>query len=107
MMYGKDLSMASKTIVLETQLPEDVYLTLRARGLFRQALAEESRRLLALRYYQDRILSLGKAARLAGMSRWRFIEFLSDNDVPVVDYNDEELAGEFAAVDELETELRR
>lgn len=99
--------MTSKTIVLETEVPEDVYLTLRARGLFREALAEESRRLLALRYYQDRILSLGKAARLAGMSRWQFVDFLSSNDVPVIDYSDEELATEFAAVDALEGELRR
>lgn len=99
--------MTSRTIVLETQVPEDVYLTLRARGLFREALAEASRRLLALRYYHDRILSLGKAARLAGMSRWAFIDFLSDSDVPVIDFSDEELEAEFTAVDELETELRR
>jgi predicted HTH domain antitoxin len=98
--------MKSRTIVLETQVPEDVYLTLRARGLFREALAEESRRLLALRYYRDRTLSLGKAARLAGMSQWQFIEFLSDNDVPVIDYQDEELEAEFAAVDALEAELQ-
>lgn len=98
--------MTSKTIVLETEVPEDVYLTLRARGLFREALAEASRRLLALRYYQDRILSLGKAARLAGMSRWHFVDFLSDNDVAVIDYSDEELATEFAAVDAFEAELR-
>ncbi len=99
--------MTSRTIVLETQGPEDVYLTLRARGLFREALAEGSRRLLALRTYHDRILSLGKAARLAGMSRWAFIDFLSDSDVPVIDFSDEELEAEFAAVDELETELCR
>lgn len=41
------------------------------------------------------------------MSRWAFIDFLSDNDVPVIDFSDEELEAEFAAVDELETELRR
>lgn len=99
--------MMAQTIVLETHVPEDVYRTLRARGLFREALAEESRRLLALRYYQDRVLSLGKAARLAGMSQWQFIEFLSESDVPVIDYTDEELQAEFSAVDSLEAELRR
>lgn len=98
--------MKSQTVVLETQVPEDVYRTLRARGLFREALAEESRRLLALRYYQDRILSLGKAAHLAGMSRWEFIDFLSARGIPVIEYSDEELEAEFAAVDELEAELR-
>ena len=99
--------MKSQTIVLETQVPEDVYLTLRARGLFREALAEESRRLLAIRYFQDRVLSLGKAARLAGLTRWQFIELLSDSGVAVIDYSDEELETEFGAVDEIAAELGR
>jgi len=99
--------MAVKMIVIETPVPEDIYLTLQASGLFREALAVRSRRLLALRFYQDRVLSLGQAARLAGMSRWEFIDFLSENHVPVIDYSDEELASEFAAVSELEAELRR
>lgn len=103
----KDMAVKSRTIVLETEVPEDIYLTLRARGLFRETLAEQSRRLLALRYYRDRILSLGKAARLADMTRWEFIDFLAENDVPVIDLSDEELEAEVAAVDELETELRR
>ncbi len=99
--------MANPMIVVETQFPEDIYLTLQASGLFREALAEQSRRLLALRFYRDRILSLGKAARLARLNRWEFIDFLSDNNIPVLDYSDEELAVEFAAVDQLETELQQ
>jgi predicted HTH domain antitoxin len=99
--------MAVPMIVVETPVPEDIYKTLQALGLFRETLAERSRRLLALRFYQDRTLSLGKAARLAGLSRWDFIEFLADNNVPVIDYSDEELATEFAAVDQLEAELRQ
>jgi hypothetical protein len=34
-----------------------------------------------------------------------FIDLLSDNQVPVIDYSDDELATEFAAVDRLEAEL--
>lgn len=97
----------SRTVVVETRVPEDVYLTLKARGLFRDALAEDSRRLLALRYFRESVLSLGKAARLAGMSRWAFVEFLADNDVPVIEFGEEELESELSAVDELEAELRR
>ena len=96
----------SRTVVVETQVPEDVYLTLKARGLFRDALAEESRRLLALRYFQESVLTLGKAARLAGMSQWAFVEFLADNGVPVIEFSEEELEGELSAVDVLEAELR-
>ena len=99
--------MTRQMVVVETRVPKDVYLTLQAYGFSLDALAERSRRLLALRFYQDRVLSLGKAARLAGLSRWEFIEFLSENDVPVIDYSDEELETEFAAVDQLEAELRK
>ncbi len=93
--------MTEQMIVVETQMPEDVYLTLQASGLFRDDLAERFRHLLALHAYQDRVLSLGKAARLAGLSRWNFLELLADNNIPVLDYSNEELAAEFAAVEEL------
>ena len=91
---------------LETQFPEDIFNILQARGLFKDVLAKETRRLLALRFYRERILSLGKAARLAGLTRWEFTEFLSENDIPVLDYSPEELASEFDAVAKLEAELK-
>ncbi len=97
--------MSKQTVIVETPIPEDVYLTLQALGLFKDALAERSRRLLAMRFYQDRVLSLGKAARLAGVDRWTFVDILSENGVPVIDYGDEELAAEFDAARRLTAEL--
>ena len=90
----------AEMVALETQIPEDIFLTLQARGLFKTVLAERSRQLLAIRFYQERVLSLGKAARLAGMGLWDFVEFLSTNRIPVIDHSEEELAVEFAAVDQ-------
>lgn len=97
--------MAYQVITIETQIPADVYKTLQAHGVFRSALVEQSQQLLALRFYQKRVLSLGKAALLAGMSRWQFIEYLSENEVPVIDFTEDELAAEFAAVDQLQIEI--
>ena len=68
--------------------------------------AKRSRHLLAVRFYQERILSPGKAARMAGMDRWQFIDLLSENQAPVIDYSDDELAAEFAAVKRLADDLR-
>ncbi|NOX63286.1 MAG: UPF0175 family protein [Chloroflexi bacterium] len=99
--------MKETTVTFETSIPEDVYSALRARGLGGEKLAEETRRLLALRFFKEHVLSLGQAARLAGMSRWDFIEFLSKNDVPVIDFDEEELAQEFAAADRLSWRLRQ
>jgi len=90
----------AEMVAVETQIPEDIFLTLQARGLFKTVLAERSRQLLAIRFYQERVLSLGKAARLAGMGLWDFVEFLSTNRIPVIDHSEEELAVEFAAVDQ-------
>ena len=95
----------AEMVALETQIPEDIFKTLQAHGLYKAVLAERSRQLLAVRFYQERVLSLGKAARMAGMGRWDFVEFLSTNNVPVIDYSEEELAAEFAAVDQLSGEL--
>lgn len=97
--------MPEAVITFETSIPEDVYATLRTQGLFREQLAEQAQRLLALRFFQARLLSLGQAARLARMDRWRFIEYLAENDIPVLDFNEEELADEFAAVTQLSHQL--
>jgi predicted HTH domain antitoxin len=97
--------MPNQTIAIETQLPQDIYLTLQAGGLFRDALAQKSRHLLAVYCYQRRLLSLGKAARLAELNRWDFIDLLAEQNVPVINYSDDELAAEFEAVEQLGREM--
>ena len=97
--------MAEVVMTFETSIPQDIYATLRTQGIFRDALVETTQRLLAIRFFQERLLSLGQAARLAGMNRWQFIELLGDNDVPVLAFEEEELADEFAAVGQLARQL--
>lgn len=97
--------MSTPMVIIETPIPEDVLRTLQASGVFHEELARDARQLLAMRFYQKRLLSLGKSARLAGLERWRFIELLSENRVPVIDYSDAELAAEFATVDRLTNEM--
>lgn len=82
-------------------IPEDLYLSLSASGLTKERLANESRKLLALKYFKEKVLSLGRAAELSGLSKWDFIEYLSDNDVPVIDYDQDEMKREFATSDML------
>ncbi len=97
--------MTNQTVAIETQLPQDIYLTLQAGGLFREALAQKSRHLLAVYCYQQRLLSLGKAARLAELNRWDFIDLLAEHTTPVINYSDDELAAELAAVEQLAQEM--
>lgn len=88
-------------------LPEPLYLSLSASGLTKEKIASESRKLLALKCFRDRVLSLGRSAELSGLSKWDFIEFLSDNDIPVLDYEEEELAREFETAERLGKRLRK
>jgi prevent-host-death family protein len=54
---------------------------------------------LAMKLFQDGVLSLGKATRFAGQDRASFMQQLADAGVPVVDYPVEELDQELAALD--------
>jgi len=88
-------------------LPEQLYLCLSASGLTKEKIASESRKLLALKCFRDRILSLGRSAELSGLSKWDFIEFLSDNNVPVLDYEEDELEREFETAEKLGERLKK
>ncbi|MBW2078089.1 MAG: UPF0175 family protein [Deltaproteobacteria bacterium] len=88
-------------------LPEELYLALSASGLTKEKIAGESRKLLALQCFKEKVLSLGRAGELSGLSKWDFIEYLSDNDVPVVDYDQDEMKREFEIADTLSERLKK
>lgn len=96
--------MSGSHVTVSTQIPQDVFQVLQAQGLYRDALAIRSQELLAMRFYQDRVLSLGKAARLAGMGKQQFIDFLSTNQVSVINLTEDEFAAEIETVDSLSAE---
>lgn len=89
------------TVSFSTEIPRETYDVLRSRGLYRDRLSEDARRALAAQYFQDRTLSLGQAANLAGLPLWTFIEWLSARGIAVIDLDDEEFAEELAAVEAL------
>jgi predicted HTH domain antitoxin len=80
-------------------ISQELYSSLSFFGLTKEQIVSDSRKLLALKYFQAKFLSLGKAAELAGMSRINFIEYLSDSGIPVFDYDEDEMNREFAAAE--------
>ena len=88
-------------------LPEEVYLSLSSFGLTRDRIASESRKLLALKFFRDKTLSLGKATQLSGLSKWDFIEYLSENMVPVVDHDEDEMRREVETAEKLTKRLKK
>ncbi|MEK7397964.1 MAG: UPF0175 family protein [Candidatus Poribacteria bacterium] len=83
------------------ELPDDLYHILASHGLSKEVISKESKKLLALKCYKDKILSLGKSAELSGLPMLDFIEFLSKNDIAVIDYDEEQLDIELKVVEKL------
>ena len=74
----------------------------------KEKIANESRKLLALKYFKDRILSLGRASELAGLSKWDFfIEYLSENKIPVINYDKDEITREFETAKKLSESFKK
>ena len=94
--------MSVQTII---DLPDHLYRTLSAHGLSKEVISREAKKLLALKCYKERILSLGKSAELSGVSLWDFIEFLGENHVAVVDFDNEQLKYEINSVEQMAQEL--
>jgi len=87
-------------------LSEELYTTLASCGFSKEKIAREAKKLLALKCYQDKILSFGKATELSGLSQWEFIDYLGENNVPVLDYNDVQIAVELKGINELKEALK-
>ena len=68
-------------------------LTLHAKSS--AAVAERSKFLLALKYFELGEISSGQAAAMCGIGRVAFLAEAARCGVPAVDLNDEEMAAEF------------
>ena len=83
-----------KTEKVTFNVSEDVLASLKV-GV--KGLEFDMRRYLALQYFKDKRLSMGKAAKLAGMNRFEFMDFLASEGIVIYDYDttavDEELEG--------------
>ncbi|GAK53086.1 hypothetical protein U14_04345 [Candidatus Moduliflexus flocculans] len=71
------------------QMPYDVFIHLHKSRI---EAAQDIQRQAAIRYYKMRTLSLGKAAELADMTRFEFIDYLRFNGEPIFDYTSDELS---------------
>jgi prevent-host-death family protein len=69
---------------------------------FDETLVKEGVRIdLAIKLFDENVLSTGQAARLAGLPLAEFLKICSEQGVPVVRYEPEEIEAELKAVDEL------
>ncbi len=85
-----------RTLNINIPISEDVLFVLKKDE---KSLQEEARKILALQFFKERKLSLGKAAELAGMDKDDFATLLGKNQIDIYQYTERELEQEFDAVD--------
>jgi len=90
--HGTVIAEAAMTTI-EVLLPEDVFLALRKSP---QEVAHDVRVAAAVEWYAEGLVSQGKAAELAGLSRPEFLDELARRRVPVIQMTVEELRAELA-----------
>ena len=66
-----------------------------------QELAQEIRLMAAITYFQEKKLSLGKAADLAGCNRLSFMDILAHKGIVIFDYDDSFVESELQGVAQL------
>ncbi|MHC1577402.1 MAG: UPF0175 family protein [Candidatus Methanospirareceae archaeon] len=76
--------MATETI--DVKIPKELLI-----GMEKEKLVEEIKIFIAMRLYELKVLSLGKASELAGKNKDEFIETLSKHGIDVLRYSKEEL----------------
>ena len=78
--------------ILNIPYSEDLLLST---GQEPEVFEREARFLLALKFFELRRISAGKAAELSGLSKLEFLAKVSALDIPVVDLDDDQLDTEF------------
>lgn len=88
--------MATETITLEVS--QDILAALKMGAT---DLGQQIRLLAAIAFFQEKKLSLGKAAELAGLNRLSFMDLLVARNIVVFDYDESALATDLAGIGEL------
>jgi len=92
-----------KTEKITFDVPEDVLASLKI-GV--KGLELDMRRFLALQYFKNKRLSMGKAAKLAGMNRFDFMDFLASEGIILFEYDESAVQEELSGIKRLK-ELAR
>lgn len=79
-------------------VPNELSTPLSISGYNQEKLTEEAKQLLAISLFERNILSLGQAAKLAELHLWDFIQILSQRDIPIAEYDDDEIQQELKTV---------
>ncbi len=87
-------------------MANELYLSLSAFGFTKEKIASESRKLLAVKLFKEKLISFGKAAALSGLNKWEFVDLLGESGVPVISYDKDEVKREMKTAQKLSKRLK-
>jgi predicted HTH domain antitoxin len=88
--------MSTETVSFE--VPQDLLASLKVGSV---ELGMNIRLRAAIDYFQEKKLSLGKAAELAGMNRLAFMDVLAEKGIVIFDYDESMLTSELSGIAQL------
>ncbi|MEQ8386430.1 MAG: UPF0175 family protein [Coleofasciculus sp. A1-SPW-01] len=86
------------TETISFQISQDLLAALKVGSL---ELTQNLRLLAAITYFQEKKLSLGKAAELAGINRLEFMDVLAAKGIIIFDYDESVLEREIQGISQL------
>jgi predicted HTH domain antitoxin len=78
-----------KTERIEIDLPQDILFAMKVYER-PEEVKNKMKTALALLLFQERVISLGKAAELADMNRVKFLEVLAEHGLPAYEYGEKD-----------------
>lgn len=91
----EDSTMNETKVTISVTLPQALLFEA---GLSQKAASEALLRAFVLSLYRQDRISTGKAARLLGLHRMAFIHLLAEENIPYLDYTQDELEAEIATL---------
>lgn len=89
--------MGAKSETIEIDLPQDIIFVMR--GMEKPDYVKRKMKMaLAMLLFQEKSISLGKAAELADVSRFRFMEVLKEHGLPSYEYSEQDFQIDQAAI---------
>ena len=90
--------MTISTVTISLKIPDSILTEL---ALDQETFAQDMKLVIAIAYFQQHRLSLGKASELAGISRLEFMDILADRGITIFDYDESEIALELDVINHL------
>ncbi|MEW6215720.1 MAG: UPF0175 family protein [Nitrospirota bacterium] len=98
--------MGTKSEKIEIDLPQDIIFAMR-RTEKPEEVKKKMKTALAILLFQEKSISLGKAAELAEVSRVRFIEILKEHSIPAYEYSEKDFERDWQAIKKYREEINK